>query len=324
MSPPKKFKTSHVARLYKDSYRQAFDWASLLPPKIYRYLDILEKSKGCPLTLSIGALLPLTATLCGTKCSITTKPGAFSSPLNTYSLCICDPGGGKSATYDYVISPVVDRMLSEHGLRIVLEQYTTAGIQRHQHDNKGYGLISTEEGSRFFAHVNAKQIRNEGERAILCKMWGGKGDLSILSDQERGFKTTSMSMAMFIQPDPLIHEMMQMGSNDGFLDRFLFFVARPRMNSSKVVNEHTHLLKQYQDGLLPFVFDKIFKIHSENSRAYYFDNDAQQSYDKLVDAFADNFNRQYNSASGELQFYKIQTRGGKNIQLTCMYEKKTV
>lgn len=174
MATPKKFKPADVGRLFKDSYRQSFEWNVLLPGEVHEYLDLLEKSKGCPMTLTMGALLSLTASLSGTKTSLETKDGAFTTPLNTYTLCICDPGGGKSTTYDHVICPILERIEAEEGLRIALEQYTTAGMQRHQRESRGYGFITADEGARFLAHVNAKQLKNEGERGLLCKMWGGR------------------------------------------------------------------------------------------------------------------------------------------------------
>ena len=70
---------------------------------------------------------------------------------------------------------------------------------KHQNDNEGYDHITTHEGHRFLARVNAKPSRGESEKAFLCKMWGGKGDTNHFTGGVRGFERTSMSTAIFIQ-----------------------------------------------------------------------------------------------------------------------------
>ena len=68
---------------------------------------------------------------------------------------------------------------------------------KHQNDNEGYGHITTHEGHRFLAGVNAKQSRGKSEKAFLCKMLGDKGDTNHLTGGARGFERTST--AIFIQ-----------------------------------------------------------------------------------------------------------------------------
>lgn len=55
---------------------------------------------------------------------------------------------------------------------IGLETYTTAGIHRHQNESGGYGLITSDEGQVLLAAINCKQGKCEGERGLLCEMWG--------------------------------------------------------------------------------------------------------------------------------------------------------
>ena len=66
-------------------------------------------------------------------------------------------GGGKSCTYGNIITPVVDHVTANFDINVALEQYTMEGIQRHQEDNKGYGLIVGDEGHRLLSAINAKQ-----------------------------------------------------------------------------------------------------------------------------------------------------------------------
>ena len=60
---------------------------------------------------------------------------------------------------------------------------------KHQQESGSYGFVCSDEGERFLSLVNQKQ--GESERALLCKMWQGKGDMSALSTGNQGFKETS-------------------------------------------------------------------------------------------------------------------------------------
>ena len=119
---------------------------------------------------------------------------------------VCDPGGGKTSTFENVVAPVVKVIFDQKHFHLSIETYTTAGIHRHQADSGGYGLITSDEGHRLLAAINAKQNRSEGEGALLSKMWSGKGDMATLSDQDTGFNKTSMSMCVLVQPDPKCEE----------------------------------------------------------------------------------------------------------------------
>ena len=44
-----------------------------------------------------------------------------------YLLSVCDPGGGKSLTFEKVVTPVLDHIKTISGYSMALENYTTAG-----------------------------------------------------------------------------------------------------------------------------------------------------------------------------------------------------
>jgi hypothetical protein len=44
-SKPKGFNPTDMKRIYKQAYRDKFDWQSLLPDALFVYLDILEKAR---------------------------------------------------------------------------------------------------------------------------------------------------------------------------------------------------------------------------------------------------------------------------------------
>ena len=53
------------------------------------------------------------------------------------------------------------------GHKMTLESYTTAGIQKQQAENGGYGLITGDAGERFLASINQKQKQGESERSFI-------------------------------------------------------------------------------------------------------------------------------------------------------------
>ncbi|CAC5410031.1 unnamed protein product [Mytilus coruscus] len=131
------------------------------------------------------ALLSMTASICGPKTKVEGQGKAFNTTLNSYLIAVCDPGGGKTVTYDTVIEPVMDEILTKFGKKMQLDNYTNPGIQKHQISNDGYGLITSDEGHRFLSSINCKQMKGESERSIICKMWNGKGDFTQLSSVSR-------------------------------------------------------------------------------------------------------------------------------------------
>ena len=112
--------------------------------------------------------------MCGPSTKIKYFSG-FESSINIYSLLIGDPGCGKTPSFANIITPVIDAIFAEHGSNIAIENYTTAGLQGQQKRNEGSGLITTDGGQRLLPSINIKQNKSEGERALLCKMWDGRG-----------------------------------------------------------------------------------------------------------------------------------------------------
>ena len=78
-------------------------------------------------------------------------------------------------------------------------------------------------------------------------MWSGKGDASALSFGSRGFNKTSMSSCIFIQPYPFLHELMYLSGEDGLVDRFLIFSAKPVFNNTLDMKEKTVNLNNHRN-----------------------------------------------------------------------------
>lgn len=107
----------------------------------------------------------MTSALLAPNTRIKGQSNGFTNSTNLYMLAVCDPGAGKSITYENVIEPVMNNILEK---KVSIESYTTAGLQRHQIASEDVGLITTDEGHRFLASVNAKQLKGESERSYFC------------------------------------------------------------------------------------------------------------------------------------------------------------
>lgn len=301
---------------------------SVLDETFVRWLDLFEKATNCSKSLVLSSVIALASALCGPNTKVTTRDGSFSNSLNTFLIAVCDPGGGKSNTFDRVIQPVLDNTCKRHGLNLQIESYTTAGIQAHQISNKGYGLITGDEGHRFLSSVNIKQNKGEAEKALLCKLWGGKGDTNALANGVRGFNSTSISAAVFIQPEPLLKELKSLIGADGLLDRFLFIAAKPVFNKCAVVKENFALLQQSPMKDFVRVMNCIYVEH-KSGKTYTLSDEAQKSYEEMVDAYAEYIRDKYSEEGMYISnVTKINVHHnviliGKVIQLTCYVNAST-
>lgn len=131
----KRIKNKDLKRVYRQAYKQTFNWQQILPDDIYTFMDHFDKAKGCPLTLMMGALVPLTASVCGPDTRI------CDSVLNNYIFNVCNPGGGKTNTYLHVIRPIIDALKDTKKIALATETYTSAGLHTHQAKNKVYFML---------------------------------------------------------------------------------------------------------------------------------------------------------------------------------------
>lgn len=284
---------------YKASYSLYIPWKEVMPADCVKWLDNFESATNCPKALVLPALISMTGTFCGPNSSVGSNGSSFTAPLNQYIFAVCDPGGGKSNVYDRVIAPVLRSVESLCQHRIGLESYTTAGIQKNQSENGGYGLITGDEGERFLCSVNNKQKQGESERALLCKMWNGKGDTSTLSYGNRGFDKTSMSACIFIQPYTFIQELIVLNCEDGLMDRFLVFSARPVFKKTEEIILNAEKLKQSKMTDFVNVFNKMYADHKDGEKKYYLSGEAQRYYNRVVDNYAAYIEDKYRSESGK-------------------------
>ena len=282
-----------------------FRWEDILGPTLKDFLEYYKVAYNCPIGLAVCALLAMTSSVCGPKTR--TQVVNYTMPLNTFSLCVCAPGGGKSVAFEKIVCEPCESILKEFGVSILLEAYSSAGLHRHHIDNRNYALVSSDEGHRIIANISSKEGRNEGERALINKLWNGKGDKTALRDSDRGFNETSFSLAIFIQPQPIINEMLAMGIEcDGFYDRFVFFVEKPRIHvGAEQRAALTNMEREFGENFLIEVFNNMFEIHENVSLTYVFSDEANAHYDSLLEEHAFDFNSQYQSDTGKQSIWLL-------------------
>ena len=133
-------------------------------------------------------------------------------------------------------------------------------------------------------------------------MWNGKGDSTTLSSGTRGFNATSMSICLSVQPQPLLQDLNNFISNDGFLDRFLFISAKPTVTRPRELSEAHQELQHHQLQSMYAVMEAIFTIH-KTGKVYKLSQEAQDSLDNFLESYASYMDRKYASDTGKYHIY---------------------
>jgi hypothetical protein len=122
-----RFKPHEVFGVYRSAYKIDVPWDDILKPTVHQYLKLHEKAFSCPSNITMMSLISLTASMSGPSTVISTKDSSYQTSQNVYLMSICDPRGGKSATFDRVVLPVLNAYQEKHEHKIQLETYTSAG-----------------------------------------------------------------------------------------------------------------------------------------------------------------------------------------------------
>jgi len=272
-----------VDAVYKEANGEKFSWGEIINDTSHTYLNDFSKAHNLPMTFIMGSLVPAVASVCGSKTVVQT--GNFINPLNTFAFVVGDPGCGKSRCMNMILKPMHDKIREKHGVAIAMENYTSAGFQRHQKENDGYGLINSGEGGRILGSIRQKISKNEGEESRLNSVWDGVGDETILKDGTRGYTKTSVSMVLYIQPEPLISDMSYLYSKNGFFERILVFCSGPMLYKSAENKQAAKQMKRYPKDVWGLLADAIFKLHKEESRIYVLDDEAAEFFNEFTDQY---------------------------------------
>lgn len=290
-------------KIYKLAYKEIYDWDKYLDQNELQFLDILWKARCVHPSMAVPAFMTATSALSGPNARIQAHENGQSAPIILYMFTICAPGGGKSTCFENIIIPAGEVYEKSAGQSLLIENYTQAGMQNHQYESKGYGLLSSDEGVRVLSAIHGKQVKNEGERQFLCKSWNGLGDYTILREKERGYSRTALSMILYMQPEPFLGEFKHFSEDDGLKDRCMVTVNKPILFTSRVLSVNAGLFDLRYKDTITTLYQQIYDWHKKESRLYVFDPDAQKYYNRISDEIVREFNLLF--ASG---MYKLQTQ----------------
>ena len=137
--------------------RLKIPWINIIDEDMNNFLDIWCDAKNCSKELVFVSLLTLTSAISGPKVTVATRNRSFVSPINHFIISVMDPGGGKSNVFARVLKPVMEDFKRSHGSELNLENYTTAGMQRHQEESEGYGIVTSDEGQKILTQIRQKE-----------------------------------------------------------------------------------------------------------------------------------------------------------------------
>ena len=95
-----------------------------------------------------------------------------------------------------------------------------------------------------------KQSKDEAEKALLCRLWGGRGDTNLSANCIHGFDRTSMSTCVFIQPVCFLKEIDNLRGNDALLNRYLLLSAKAVFYKNAAMPENNTILQGLQSRIL--------------------------------------------------------------------------
>ena len=100
-------------------------------------------------------LLAVFPGLLGGTTKITVRPNYKECPI-LYSVCLADPGAGKSAAFDVVTQPLNECQLRD----LIVDRYTQAGLFDHLLNERhgGVALLISSELGMFLESVLKRQV----------------------------------------------------------------------------------------------------------------------------------------------------------------------
>ena len=124
-----------------------------------------------------------------------------------------------------------------------------------------------------------KQSKGEAENALLCQLWGGRGDINLSANGIHGFDRTSMSTCVVIQPACFLKEIDNLRGNDALLKRYLVLSAKAVFfYKSAAMPENNTILQGSPKQNFVNVMDCIYSENKHDVN-YVLSPDALDAYD---------------------------------------------
>ena len=103
-----------------------------------------------------------------------------------------------------------------------------------------------------------------------------------------------------IQPHPLLSELMDLSGDDGLIDRFLFFVAKPIFYPFSLVKENFASLKMSKMQSFEKMFVNIYQHHLHANKVYHLSETAESFYMNMMDQYSEFITSKYDGYAGKL------------------------
>ena len=216
---------SNIKEVIKEARSVSFPWDSI-SPAIKTWLEAMAGSVNTQPEFLLLAALSATSCLMGPDCVFHVRD-RHQEPCNIFTICLCEPGTGKTQAYKIAIEDPLDGLPTE----ILVHDYTSKGLFEHLKSREGRALVCHAEMTSFFENLLKKQSEGGGERQIFCRFHDGNskiirtshgkgGKKEEVKDEREQLDKACLVIGGFSQPQPYINLHQLLGScDDGFLDR---------------------------------------------------------------------------------------------------------
>ena len=104
----------------------------------------------------------------GPECTFTVRD-RHQEQCNLFTLCLCEPGKGKTQAYKIAVESPLQKIPSP----ILIHHYTAKGLFDHLKTRDGRALLCHAEMSSFLETLIKRQTEGNGERQMFCQLHDG-------------------------------------------------------------------------------------------------------------------------------------------------------
>ncbi len=210
-SANKSFHSDQIQELLEECYQNVTNFDILTEnDDLKPLLSHLYLKHGVNAQALVTVLMPLVAVICGPKTKMRVLKKSMLSKLNHFKIIGGPPSSGKTRAYETVGIPIMDHVLERFGIQIEVHDYTKEGLEKHLCDQKGYGMVASDEGATVLGAINSKTQEGKGEQSYVCMWWGGRAAKKTLVTKSRTPPPTSLSILLLIQPEAYLAEVEKM------------------------------------------------------------------------------------------------------------------
>lgn len=162
-------------------------------------------------------------------------------------------------------------------LCILLEKFTESGLRQHLIQQKGVAAIVKDE-----MYETLRAVIVEREMGTLCHLYDGYS-ISVNTENSAlriSTQETCVSLGGFIQVKNFLADLYpaMVESQNGFEQRFLYAIVKPKAMTQKETKAHVHRLQEANLHDLNEIYDAIYQDH-KSGVTYTFSADALALYD---------------------------------------------